>query len=167
MALKKRAIGTLYDKERRVNFKTGREVFKPCRIHGRAHDDRECKVQKELLDRAVEEHQKKRRKYEDEKMGDQAKKFGFKNEAHMRSFFMSSIVAYKKKREHATLSGKKHVRSENFNVEHEEIDEIRETGTSGDTASHADEINDNEFGDMTLSDLDDEIEEAEIIEVDE
>ena len=79
---------------------------------------------------------------------------------------MSSIVAYKKKRAHETLSGKRRVRSENFNVEHEEIDKIRETGTTEDTTSHEDEINKNNFEDMTLSDLDDEIEETEVIEVD-
>ena len=113
----------------------------------------------------VDEHRRKKRKYENDKATDQAKKLGFKSEAHMRSFFVSSIMAYKKKKETATLHGNKRSRNDHFQVEETEDGEM--LGSSADDMNEADDVlgdtNDNDIASMTLSDLDDdEIEEIDL-----
>ena len=102
---------------------------------------------------------------ENDKATNQAKKLGFKSEAHMRSFFVSSIMAYKRKKETTTLHGNKRSRHNHFQVEETEDGEI--LGSSADNANEADDVlgdtNNNDIASMTLSDLDDdEIEEIDL-----
>ena len=125
--LKKRTAAVF---EKSDSKKPACTMFFHCRIHGPAHDNQDCKLQKEMLERVVEEHRHKKRKYENDKATDQAKKLGFKNKAHMRSFFVSSIMAYKKKKEMTTLHGSKCSHNEHFQVEETEDGEI--LGSSAD-----------------------------------
>ena len=113
----------------------------------------------------VDEHRRKKRKYENDKATDQTKKLGFKSESHMRSFFVSSIMAYKKKKETANLHGNKRSRHDHFQVEETEDGEI--LGSSADNMNEADDVlgdtDDNDIASMTLSNLDDdEIEEIDL-----
>ena len=143
-----------------------RLTFIPCRIHGRAHDNRDCKVQQDFLDKAITEHQRKKRKFENDKLSEKAKKIGFKSESQMKSFFMAAIEAYSKKQESSNSSGNKQTNRELYTINEEanEDDSTTEVEMNNDDADATLDVDgiDPEFDmDLEISDT----KEGEVLDI--
>ena len=88
-------------KRKKEDEDNGNKKFKssiPRRIHGKAHDDRNCRAQQELIADAAAKHRaSKKVRYDRDEGSDRSKKIGFKSRDEMKSFLISTVHKYLKK----------------------------------------------------------------------